>query len=118
MCKKTIIILLLLINTGIYAGKIKPAYQTINASKPEQSYWIVGSQALYFQSVYQVEGNYPRTQFDTPAIVGHTPFLSPNWGWGFMIEGGYHWAGNKDISLAWYHLNYATTSNNTNFPYF
>ncbi len=60
--------------------------------------WDLGIQALYLQ---QRDG--------TPAFIGFRqagPYRNwvldePNWGWGFQLDGSYHFSSGNDVTLSW-----------------
>lgn len=110
--KKTAVAVLALGSSAVFAGSMGPVCAPGNVTIPcEKTMWNVGGQALYLQPVYQTEGI-------APSLVGgganqttgiyNAPEYSANWGWGFMIEGSYHYGMGNDVNINWYHVNNAT----------
>ena len=68
--------------------------------------WDIGIQALYLKSALSRD----RTIVDTAAGFRE---VDNDWGWGYKLEGSYHFNTGNDLSLNWTH--YQKTSNFTDF---
>ncbi len=75
----------------------------------ESKAWDIGIQALYLQTGFNdLGGNYigaVQDEGETRTLVDATP----DWGWGFNLEGSYHFDAGKDLILSWYHLDNSPT---------
>ena len=111
--KKTAVAVLALGSSAVFAGSMGPVCAPGNVTIPcEKTMWNVGAQALYLQPVYAAEGIAPRITGGGSANANPgnwtAPQYSANWGWGFMIEGSYHYGMGNDVNVNWYHVNNAT----------
>lgn len=111
--KKTAVAVLALGSSAVFAGSMGPVCAPGNVTIPcEKTMWNVGAQALYLQPVYAAEGIAPRITGGGSANSNPgnwtAPQYSANWGWGFMIEGSYHYGMGNDVNVNWYHVNNAT----------
>jgi len=106
--KKTALAVIALGSTAAFAGTMGPVCSAVNVTVPcENTAWDLGGRALYMQATggfggdtYYASGNVTATQalnssFSTEA--------NPNWGWGFQLEGSYHYSTGNDFNLNWYH---------------
>ena len=72
----------------------------------EQSAWDFGAQALYLKA------SYPGFSYDGSTTAGTTETFHKipyDWGWGFMVEGSYHFSTGSDFNLNWYHYDKTTS---------
>lgn len=109
--KKTAVAVLALGSSAVFAGTMGPVCAPGNVTIPcERTMWEVGADALYLQPVYNAEGFNPAIIGGSTAGVYTAELPSANWGWGFMIEGAYHYGMGNDVNINWYHVNNATNA--------
>lgn len=71
--------------------------------------WDLGVEALYLKPIYNAPGSYINNASNT---YNYTE-INNKWGWGFRLDGSYHFNTGNDVSLDWAH--YDTTSHFTPF---
>jgi hypothetical protein len=98
MLKKTTLAVLSIALSGVtFAGTM--GCQPGNVTVPcEDKKWDIGAQALYLKPTHTGERVYhPATN------EGYYPEDKNDWGWGFLIEGSYHYKTGEDITMNWTH---------------
>ena len=78
--------------------------------------WDIGLQALYLQPMYGDD-----LRFIGVNIQGNTldhVANSPEWSWGFKLEGAYHFNSGNDVNLNWSHLDGQKTNFSTSLIFF
>ena len=105
--KQTIAVLCLLGSYAVTAGTTGPVCTPGVVGLPcKYSTWDFGARALYLNQTYN------NRSFDGSIISGNNRTwnnITDNWGWGFMVEGAYHFNTGRDLNLNWYHLDNKTT---------
>lgn len=103
MFKKTAIAALVLGFSGaasaaMYAPAPAPACAAGNVTVPcESTAWDLGVQALYLKAEHNAREN----DITTVGTTGASNDYSTDWGWGFRLEGSYHFGTGNDLNLNW-----------------
>lgn len=109
--KKTAAAVLALSSSAAFAGTMGPVCSAVNVTVPcESTAWDVGARALYLQPSFS-GGNFTYAGVDAN---NNLVSYDDQWGWGFMIEGSYHFETGSDANLNWWHL--SKSSNGTHGP--
>ncbi len=109
--KQTTSIFLALVSNATLAGSMGPVCMADDVSVPcERAGWEFGVQALYLRPSYSSAMSWVgvNTNFGTPFVTTRIE-NTPEWAWGFKLEGAYHFSTGTDLNLNWYHLNDKTT---------
>lgn len=83
-----------------FAGSMGPVCSPINSTVPcPMNAWDIGVEALYLKPVYNAAGAYINNAVGTHDYSE----ISNKWGWGFRLDGSYHFNTGNDASLDWMH---------------
>ena len=100
--KKSMVFFFSFCSSSVFAGVMGPLCNAENVAVPcNHSGWAVDAQALYLQSsstALNTGGHQTINDHDLYENAGN------NWGWGFKLEGAYHFKNSRDIDINWYHL--------------
>ena len=111
--KKTTLTLLSLSSPLVLAGTMGPVCVQGSATIPcPTNAWEIGVQALYLKPTYGSFSGFFSSNTDTTGAL-NTQGIPDPWGWGFKLNGAYHFNTGNDLNLNWTHYNNTTT----NSPY-
>ena len=97
----------------LFAGTMGPICTPGHVTVPcSQSGWDIGARALYLSPSYAGLGYDGRIQSGSGSAT-QSQYVNSNyrWGFGFMVEGSYHFSTGNDLNLNWYHWDKTTSHN-------
>lgn len=103
--KKTAVAVLALGSSAVFAGSMGPVCSAVNVTVPcESTAWDFGGKALYLST--SVGHNSVGAERTFTGTNGNSVSVgqNPQYGWGFMVEGSYHFNTGNDVNLNWYHI--------------
>ncbi len=117
--RNAFLVIIALASNLAVAGTMGPFCKPGKVLTPcNSSAWSFGGQALYLQPVLgrsdisnltQTSQLYLNIDFGPPTVLQSSyfsyPTLSPNYNWGFKIEGAFHFDNGNDFTLNWYQIN-------------
>lgn len=110
MLKKTTLAILgmgvsSMVTAGMYATPPAPTCTPGDVTVPcEAKMWDLGVQALYLRPIFDADKGY------NIANINQYREVDNDWGWGYRLEGSYHFSTGSDITMTWVH--YDVDSNN------
>ncbi len=110
--KKTSMAILTLSTSAVFAGTMGPVCVPGNVTVPcETRAWDFGIQALYLKSVYDEDLAYMHGYTPVNGVQNHND-VNLDWGWGFRLEGSYHFSTGNDLTVNWIRYEKSTDFNN------
>jgi len=111
--KKTLPALMALCAGSAFAGTMGPTCDMAHLTTPcADTAWDVGGRALYLQPSFSNDPwTYERDATDANGNNSQVLGTPQDYGWGFFLEGSYHFEQGKDFNLNWYYFDNTTRDN-------
>jgi len=107
--KKSVITMLALSSSVVFAGTMGSVCTPGDVTVPcKNSSWEFGVQALYLQPSYSI-GSFLNIGHQISETSFASSNFNPNWGFGFKLDGAYHFSSGNDVDVNWYHYQQTTS---------
>ena len=107
--KKSVIFVLSLGSSVVFAGAMGPVCNAVNSTVPCQATnWEFGAKALYLEPNVGSEDLFG-IYWDPSANEQQYRNYNPTYSWGFQVEGSYHFNTGNDLNLNWSRVQKTTT---------
>ena len=101
--KKTVFAVCAISSSAVFAGSMGPVCTPGSVTVPcAHSAWDFAGQALYLKPAASNHGFLGSNSVNGVEQYNREKFT---WGWGFKLEGSYHFNTGNDLNLNWYHMN-------------
>lgn len=89
-------------SAGMYSTPPAPSCTPGDVTVPcELDQWNLGVRALYLKPLYSNEAGYRNVFRSSTLSVPRD--IDSDWGWGYRLEGSYHFSTGSDITMDWTH---------------
>ena len=108
--KKTAVAVLALGSSAVFAGSMGPVCSAVNVTVPcEATAWDFAGKAIYLKADMGNNSGYSPMGTFNPNLDTNVVDISPNYQWGFQLEGSYHFNTGNDLNINWYHLSHSNS---------